>query len=227
MSGLQDQGERSRGRLWLLAGAGLAALVAAATLAFVALAPVYGAPVGVGVASGPSMGTGGELLVVYADVGEPTVGDVVVFDAGTHHRYVRHRVVGETAAGYRTAGDRLHYVDQEKPGLAIPHVTDENLLGREVLAVPVGRAVAGAVGLLVGLVALAGVAHGRPIRSRTRSVVRTARRASGRADPATGRRPGSGSGHRRRGAVADDDYRESDSGDQRETAGGAHDSPGR
>lgn len=213
MAGVQDPGEWSGRHLWLLGCAGLAALVAVATLAFVALAPVYGAPVGVGVATGPSMAAGGDLLVVYADVGEPAVGDVVVFDAGTRHGYVRHRVVDETAAGYRTAGDRLPYVDQEKRGLDIPHVSDQNLLGREVLAVPVRQAAAGAVGLLVGLVALTVVVHVRPIRTRAWTLVRAVRRRPGPAGLAARRRPGTESGDDSRGGGAGHHGRRSDAGE--------------
>lgn len=235
MAGVQDPGPRSRRQLWL-GGVGLAALSAVVTLAFVALAPVYGAPVGVGVATGPSMGAGGDLLVVYADVGDPAVGDVVVFDAGARHGYVRHRVVGETAAGYRTAGDRLPYVDQEKRGLDIPHVTDENLLGREVLAVPVRRALAGAVGLLVGMVALAVGVHGRPLRTRARSLARVGRGGPGPADLVAGRQPGfepgdecpgGDPGHHGRGDDAGHDGRGGDAGHRGRAYDDCDDRPGR
>lgn len=96
----------------------------------------------------PALETGDAYLAV--DWGEPTAGDVIVYETETREGYTTHRVVGVTAEGYRTQGDANRLPDQ---ATGEPPVTEDRILGTvpsvggSPLAVPLVGSIAATVGL--------------------------------------------------------------------------------
>lgn len=105
---------------------------------FAASMPSHSVPVGVVVATGPSMGVAGPELAVYSDLGSIEVGDVVIFDSGPDEAAVMHRVVGESSSGWVTRGDASRVIDQ----WAYPYATPENTYGEVVFRVALPGVVA-------------------------------------------------------------------------------------
>lgn len=123
----------TRRQVTLVALAVLLALTAGGVLAIVAATPSTSIPVGISSSSGVSMGDtmGGTGIAVYADLGEPEIGDVIVFDGGPE--WVLHRVVDETPRGYVTEGDNPSMGrDQPEP---YTYVTSSNYAGEVLLVV--------------------------------------------------------------------------------------------
>lgn len=124
----------SREQRTLITGAAFAVALAAMLLAVMALTPTYALPVGTSISEGDSMANSGEQVILYADT-TPSVGDAVVFDAGSHG-FIHHRVVADTGHGFVTQGDaepandQLHGVEDAPPNrVAGPYATSENIRG--------------------------------------------------------------------------------------------------
>lgn len=107
-------------------------LLTAATggFAIAALSPSTTLPVGLSVATGPSMGEDVPEASVYVDI-EPEVGDVIVYDTG--ETYYQHRVVDHTADGYLTRGDAEMAPDQMS---GHPFATEQNIVGVVLFTIP-------------------------------------------------------------------------------------------
>ncbi|GGM61204.1 signal peptidase [Halarchaeum rubridurum] len=158
----------------MLRTAALAALLVVAAL----VAAPAGSPVQVSYVYSdsmhPTIGVGDGYVLVPA--GDVETGDIVTFWSETRGAYTTHRVVAETADGFRTKGDNNPVADQ---AAGYPPVPRDAVVGRvltwndEPVVVPhLGRAVRFVhdnVALLVGLVGLAallgrGRSAGRPTR---------------------------------------------------------------
>lgn len=115
----------------------------------------------------PALETGDAYLAV--DWGEPTPGDVIVYDPETREGYTTHRVVDVTAEGYLTRGDANRLPDQ---ATGEPPVTEARVLGTvpsvagRPLAVPLVGSVAAAVGLRETVLVAAGLLAVRTLGQR-------------------------------------------------------------
>ncbi|EMA33864.1 S24/S26 family peptidase [Halobiforma nitratireducens] len=130
----------------------LALALSLLVLVTIAYGALLGAPFGVAMSTGESMGEEQHVLNVWVQ-GEPEVGDVVMFeatDAGLSHDRGTHRVVDETDAGLITQGDANARTDQE---MGAEPITDETLLGVVVYRIPLRDALVMA-GLVLGPVAV-------------------------------------------------------------------------
>jgi len=129
----------------------IAVSVLAVSAFLLALAtPSLALPVGTATTNGTSMGHSEMHVLVYADAPPASVdvGDAVIYRADD--RYIHHRVVAETDAGYVTKGDAVGVTDQS---VGYPYVTRENLVGVVVLSVPISW-VWGLAGVLTAVLAL-------------------------------------------------------------------------
>lgn len=119
--------------------------------AWILAAPIVGLPAGVAASDGLSMGDEGLTINVWVDL-EPSVGDVILFEADGHLENDRatHRIVDETAAGYVTKGDGNPATDQELAGVS--PVTEGQIAGVVVARVPVSHALAAWVGVTLAAV---------------------------------------------------------------------------
>ena len=110
--------------------AALLALTATLTLAWVAATPSTAIPIGLADTSGISMGPDqADDVVLYVDLGEPKIGQQVIYWADSEQTYIRHRVVEHTDRGYITKGDGLPRTDAEYWN---EYVTDDNYVGTVV-----------------------------------------------------------------------------------------------
>lgn len=97
-------------------------------VALSAATPSTEIPAGTSVTTGISMEptvSAGEF-VVYAELGEISTGDIIIYWSSERGKYVMHRVVEQTPRGYVTQGDARGSPDSEI-------VTEEMLVGKVLL----------------------------------------------------------------------------------------------
>lgn len=112
--------------------------------------PSSGAPVGVSVGQGASMGNDVPHLNFYVD--KPAeVGDMIIFDAGDH--YIGHEAIKRTDDGFLTSASIGRTADQHFLGADAPKATESNTVGVVVASVSTLHL---AIALLVGLVLIFG-----------------------------------------------------------------------
>ncbi len=109
---------------WVALGVLVLVVVSAASQLF--LGRSWGLVPSSGHAMAPRIRSGGMMLCVPYGLGEPKVGDIIVFRPWTMDHDLCRRIVGQTPEGWLTKGDGLEQQDQE---LGVPVVAREEVHG--------------------------------------------------------------------------------------------------